>query len=215
MRFKMIWMDADKGGGGSAGGDTGNAAPYGGAKDATSSGGEDAKSYTQADLDRLFAERARQASGSEQKRILSELGLQSLDEVKSLVKKQREADQAQLSELDKMRKQLADLEAEKKTMADERRALVLRTEIERAAQKLGVVDTEAAYKLLDLSTLELDAAGAPQDVEKALKALLIKKPYLVAGTGQTSATNPDGNLSKIMTSDPLIIAARKAAGLPG
>lgn len=203
------YYEADKGGsGGTAGsgsaGESGNAA---------STSSEEAKTYTQAELDRLFAERARQASSAATSKILSDLGLQNVDELKTLVKKHRDTEQAQMSEADKLRKQLADLESEKARMVQERKALVTRTEIERAAQKLSIVDPDAAYRLLDLETLEVDEGGVPKDVEKALKALMTQKPYLVAATGKTSAANPDGSLSKSTTNDPMVTAARKAAGL--
>lgn len=82
-----------------------------------------------------------------------------------------------------------------------------------AAQKLNIVDPDAAYRLLDTSSLEFDDSGQPKDIEKALKTLLANKPYLAAGTVHTSAANPAGGVSKSILSDPMIVAARKAAGL--
>jgi len=83
-----------------------------------------------------------------------------------------------------------------------------------AASKLGIVDPDAAFRLLDTASLEFDDNGQPKDVERALKALLSNKPYLAAGAGHASATNPAGGTSKAINGDPMILAARRAAGLP-
>lgn len=104
----------------------------------------------------------------------------------------KQYEEARLSETERLQKRLAELERELTHIQQERQERILRYETMLAAQRLGIVDPEAAYRLLDLSSLEYDDAGQPTNLEQALKQLVAKKPYL-AGQGQLSAgapTNP-------------------------
>jgi hypothetical protein len=74
--------------------------------------------------------------------------------------------------------------------------------------KLGIVDPDAAYRLLDKGAIEYGDDGKPTNTEALLVAMLKERPYL-AGTG-SSAMNP---AKTVNTLDPTIVAARKAAGL--
>jgi len=104
---------------------------------------------------------------------------------------------ASLSESEKLTKKVADLE---KSLADaqtERRAILVRAEIERQARKLGVVDEGVAYKLLDLDGLAFDESGNPVGVEKALTKLLEQHPFLKATSearpGVPATPRPNGH----------------------
>lgn len=102
---------------------------------------------------------------------------------------------AKLSEADQLKKRLADLEAQYKQNAVERQEQTTRYEVMLAASKLGIVDPEAAFKLLDHNALEYGENGAPINVEAALKALVTARPWLQkqeqpAGAG--SPANPAG-----------------------
>ena len=120
-------------------------------------------------------------------------------------------EESELSESQKVAKRLAELEKANLASSQTLKEKVTKYEVMLAAQKVGIVDPDAAYRLLDLSSLEFDDSGTPVNVEKALKALITSKPYL-AGGGQTSATNPAG---KNVTTDPMLVAMRKSAGLKG
>jgi len=70
--------------------------------------------------------------------------------------------------------------------------------VERSAGKAGIVDTEAAFKLIDRSKITVDSEGNVQGVDEAIKQLLTDKPYLKgSGTVSTigSGTNPDNGQS--------------------
>lgn len=169
--------------------------------DATSAKG---KTFSQDELDRMFAERAKQAENA----LLKKLGIESPSEAEALLKKARERDDAEKSELQKMQelaearaKQIDELMSAQKRMATQSAIVTL-------ANKLGVVDPDAAYRLLDQSALEYDDSGKPTNAEALLVAMLKERPYL-AGTG-SSAMNPG---KKRNGDDPTILAARKAAGL--
>jgi len=111
--------------------------------DATSAKG---KVFSQDELDRLFAERAKQAESA----LLKKLGFETPADAETLLKKAREREDAEKSELQKAReladtraKQIEDLLAGQKKMATQ--SVILAT-----ANKLGIVDPDAAYRLIDV-----------------------------------------------------------------
>lgn len=109
-----------------------------------------------------------------------------LRDLEAAVKKQEEA---KLSETERLQQRLAELEKEQAEWQRERQERTLKYEVMLAAGKLGIVDAEAAYKLLDLSAIEFDEDGNPTNIEKALRGLIAKRPYL-AGGNASSPTNP-------------------------
>ena len=133
--------------------------------------------------------------------------------LRELEGKVKSEEDAKLTEQEKLQKKLVDLEKRNADAQNAMQAKTLRYEVMLAASKLGIVDPDAAYRLLDTSSLEFDDEGQPKNVEKALKNLLTNKPYLAGGAGHASAANPAGGARNV-SDDPIIIAARKAAGLP-
>lgn len=113
-----------------------------------------------------------------------------LRELEQTVKQHEEA---KLSETERLQKRLAELEREQLSWQRERQEHTLKYETMLTASRLGIVDPEAAYRLIDLAALEFDEDGKPVNLEQALKDLLKAKPYL-AGQQQTvtagSPTNP-------------------------
>jgi hypothetical protein len=112
-----------------------------------------------------------------------------LRELEQTVKQHEEA---KLSETERLQKRLAELEREQAAWQRERQERTLKYETMLAASRLGIVDPEAAYRLLDMSKLEFDEDGNPTNLDKALQELLKARPYLagypVASSG--SPTNP-------------------------
>lgn len=113
-----------------------------------------------------------------------------LDELRTKVKA---AEDAQLSETERLKKDAT--EATERVAALERdlREQRISSAVITAAAKLNVVDPDAAYRLLDHSKIEFDAStGQPTNVDALLADLLKAKPYLVkaAGSQSGSATNP-------------------------
>ncbi len=123
------------------------------------------------------------------------------DEAKAATKRigemeaaQKAADDAKLSDTERLTKRAAQLEAELAHERTEKQDRINHYETQLAASKLGIVDPEAAVKLLDWSNLEYDEDGRPKEIDKALAALLKAKPYLAAqatpGRPPASPTNP-------------------------
>jgi len=69
---------------------------------------------------------------------------------------------------------------------------LVKSEILNKAANLGVIDTDAAYKLLDKDDIEIDDDGNITGVEEAIKTLITAKPYLIKKTSSED-TNKSGD----------------------
>jgi len=168
-------------------------------------GGAGGQVFSQDEVNRMIKARAER----ELKAVLADVGLADLGELKTLVQQKRAAEDANKSELAKAQERAAELEKQLADAAEKQKTLSTLSDITAKAAKLGIVDPDAAYKLLNRSALEYGDDGAPTNTETLLVALLKEKPYLAGGGA--SAMNPaksSGNQK-----DPILTAARKAAGL--
>lgn len=129
------------------------------------------------------------------------------------------ADDAKLSETERTNKRLAELERQHLDWQRERQELTARYAIEREAARLGIVDPDAAYRLLDPANLEFAEDGSPKDVDKALRALLVQRPYLAgtpaaasgAMTNPATASRGAGQITKSQVADRAFWNANKPA----
>lgn len=110
--------------------------------------------------------------------------------LKELEGKVRAEEEAKMTEQEKLQKRLAELERQSTEYQQTMQARTLEYEVKLHAARLGVVDPEAAYRLLDIREMEFGEDGKPANIEKALRALIAAKPYLAGGGGQVSPTNP-------------------------
>lgn len=116
----------------------------------------------------------------------------------------KEAEEAQLSQLERTQKQLSELQDHLQMKQDR----IVRYEIERQAQKLGIIDPDAAATLLlqNRSELELDEDGSPKNAEKLLEALVKNKPYLVPKQEQQQQQQTPAQTAQPARSAPVIPA---------
>lgn len=168
-------------------------------------GGAGGQVFSQDEVNRMIKARAER----ELKAILADVGLADLGELKTLVQQKRAAEDAEKSELAKAQERASELEKRLAEAAEKQKALSTLSDVTAKAAKLGIVDPDAAYKLLNRSALEYGDDGMPTNTESLLVALLKDKPYL-AGAG-SSAMNPAKSSDN--QKDPILTAARKAAGL--
>jgi hypothetical protein len=162
------------------------------------------KAYSQEELNRMFAERSSQAERS----LLKKLGFEKVEDAESILRKARERDESEKTELQKAQEKAAQLEKERESWVSKQKETAAQYDVALKAAKLGIVDPDAAWKLLDKSALEYGADDKPNNTEPLLQALLKDKPYLAGGG--SSAANPAKSGGTI---DPIVTAARKAAGL--
>jgi hypothetical protein len=131
-------------------------------------------------------------------------------ELRAQIKQLTEKD---LPEAEKREREHAETKAERDALATELRMLRAQQAVFTAAQQLGFTDPMDAYRLIDV---ELDSDGKPTNVDKALKALLERKPYLAsaaaraagsadAGSGNgaaTGTTNMNDNIRRMVRGGP-------------
>lgn len=130
-----------------------------------------------------------QAEVETMRKALKEATKEAVDRKKRLADLEAEENkrkEAELSEVQKLQKQLADAKAAAEAREKEVEALRLRSAVESAATKLAFLNPADAYLLADLSGVEMTADGKATGVEDALKSLLKERPYLANGQ------KPDG-----------------------
>lgn len=116
-------------------------------------------------------------------------------EAKKLAEKLKEFEDQQLSETEKAKKDAAEARERAEKAEAKARSLAIRYEVMLHAAKMGCIDPEAAFALIDQASITVDeATGTPTNVEDVLKALAKNKAYLFGqksgGSGGGSTTNP-------------------------
>lgn len=113
-------------------------------------------------------------------------------------------EEAQMSESERLQARLSELERQYTEAQRSLQESTLRYEVMLAAGRLGVVDADAAWRLLDASSIEFDDDGRPTNVVDVLRELVRQRPYLAAGTAVTGAvTNPARPRSTVLTLDEI------------
>lgn len=105
-------------------------------------------------------------------------------ELEALKRADEERKTADLSEVEKLRKQLAERDAAIEAAAAQAKAGRLAGASLAAAARLGFADPEDAQRFLDMDAIEWDDSGAPKNVQALLEAVLKAKPYLKASFTQ-------------------------------
>lgn len=92
----------------------------------------------------------------------------------------KQAELQKLGDLERTQKQLADLQSQHATYTRTMQERMVRYEIQIQAAKQGIIDPDAAAKLLDWTEIEYDEDGTPKNTDKLLAKLLKEKPYLAS-----------------------------------
>lgn len=130
--------------------------------------------------------------------------------LRELETKVKADEDAKLTETERLQNKVAEYERLQADHERERQEWALRRAVDTAAAKLGIIDADAAYKLLDLAELEFAESGAPKNLDKVLANLVKARPYLVAAPN-VSTTNPARSANE--RADPFTEALYKGAGL--
>ena len=136
------------------------------------------RTFTQADIDRIVKERL----AREQARFAD------YDDLKKAAGEYQKIKEAQLTETELLRKQLAewqqkeaDWNSERATWQLEQNEQLLKAEVRVQAAGLSFIDPDEAYLLADLG--EVEAEDRAKGVKKALEALTKAKPHLIKTAG--------------------------------
>jgi hypothetical protein len=143
------------------------------------------RTFTQADVDRIVAERVARAK-TEPPADYAQL--------QAAAKKLADIEAAQLTETERLTKALAEADA-KATASDERaRNALQRAAVVAAAQRAGAVDPDAVVALLDRSAVTVADDGTVTGADDAVKALLAEKLYLVGKPPTPTPGGADGGV---------------------
>ena len=105
-------------------------------------------------------------------------------ELEALRKADEDRKNADLSEVEKLKKELAEKNAAIEAASAQAKAGRLAGASLAAAARLGFADPEDAQRFLDADAIEWDDSGAPKNVQALLEAVLKAKPYLKASFTQ-------------------------------
>jgi len=105
-------------------------------------------------------------------------------ELERLRKAEEERQNASLSEVERLKKELAAKDAAIEAAAAQAKAGRLAGASLAAAARLGFADPEDAQRFLDADAIEWDDAGNPKNVAALLESVLKAKPYLRASFTQ-------------------------------
>ena len=170
---------------GTEGGDSGAPAPD---VNASPAGDAPPRTFTQEDLDRIVGERAKHAKSSAISDLLKELGYEKPDELKAAIKRQRDAEAANQSELEKAQKAATEAQTRYADLESRLRNERIGRDVERTATRLSL-EPELAARLVTADMLEFDDNGVPTNTEAVLKGLIKKWPNLVKGAPQPHDIN--------------------------
>jgi hypothetical protein len=163
-------------------------------------GGADHESGT-ADVALLRRERA--AADREAQRLRAEL--------KGFQDAQRKADEAKLSDAERSTKRMAELERQNEDLTRSLLEERLMSRVMAAAQRLGFADPGDAFSLIDQGDLVIED-GYPKNVDKVLKDLLTRKPYLASTTARASGSAEGGVRGTSRPGNDMNALIRQAAG---
>ena len=174
--------------------------------------GEPARTFTQAELDRIVADRIKRAENSATSKLLGELGVEDAAKAKALLDAEKARKEEEMSEIEKLQAQLAEKEAAIETanaaveaakqqrITDQRNAA-----LRKAIAAANPVDEDAVFSLIltgDLTGVVDQEGGINEDaIKTVVEGLKTSKPTLfIAPTGGSPSnrggTNPQPNAER-------------------
>ncbi len=127
----------------------------------------------------LKAERTKAKSAGKDAKRLAELE-----------EKERKAKEDEMTETERLTVELAESDAQNKSLKTQHAEALLRYEVIAQASAAGFIDPNDAYNLIDLKVVEVDDDGKITGVKEALEALVKDKPYLVNKKASKHGTPP-------------------------
>lgn len=208
---KLFMADAGDGGsGGESGTEGSDSGTDGNPQDDGSKGGE-GKTFTQDELDNIINDRLKR----EKKKY------EGIDvaEYKKLKKAAEDKAEAEKTELEKAKNKLDLLEKEKENTLNLANKRLILAEFKVLAKEKGIKYVNDAYKLADLSTIEVKEDGSIEGLDEIVDGIIKEKPFLVdtqeeskGGTGKVDSKSK-GDKGKETSSLGQRLAEQKKAQL--
>lgn len=130
----------------------------------------------------------------------------------------KEREEAELSEQERAMKRLAEMETELEASRASLRDTRLRAAIAAEAPRLGIVDADAASRLLDTSLLDYDPEAGWEGVADALRTLAQERPWLVSTStpagSEANPANPARRRSRLTAEQLKSMSEAEIAALP-
>jgi hypothetical protein len=181
---------------------------------------------TQADIDRIVSERLKRDRESQQAKLLESLGVTSLDEAKSALADKRKADEAAMSEAQKLQLQIEALtkkaqEAEQRALATETRYLneQRRNVFESALTASGSSNAKRVYTLLQLdkpteflAVFGDDATPDDGKLKALVKQVQADYPEYFGNPGAGSPSNSNGVAPNSMNNEEVAKQIKRKFG---
>jgi len=178
------------------GGDGGDTDPNNDGGDNSGDGGED-KTFNQDDINSIVKKEKGKAKKAAQKELLETLGLESVDDLQSIVNAKKKADEQKKTDLEKKEEEINGLKTEKQKAIEKANKIAITAEFKVKAtdEKFGLKgkQIDAALKLADLSEIEVGEEGAVTGIEDALEKVVKDYPFLKGGTGDNIGGGAGGN----------------------
>ena len=142
-----------------------------------------AKSYSPEEMERIIAQRVNKAKQADAARFAD------YDDLKAKAARADELEQAQQTDLDKLRTR-AEREAQKRAEAEDKtskaleraQTALMRAAVVASAAQLNAADPGDVFTLLDKSALSIDDDDTVSGADEAVAALLKAKPHLLKRT---------------------------------
>ena len=175
----------------------------------TENGGDSTVSITQEKLNSLINEKYAKGAEKATNELLSSLGVENVDSLKSIIQSKREQDEANKSDFEKAQETINELQAKLETSTSTLAQMQEANEINSLALEHGIADAEV-FKLLYSNAKSTEGFNPDSFIE----GLRESKPYVF---GQTQATTPkvdnSANKSKPVDFNDRVKAATTRAEL--
>ena len=169
----------------------------------------DEKKFTQDEVNRIAGERAQRAEQSALTKFFESLGVKDSDELKSKVAKWGELEKNQLTEKERLEKELADEKQKREDAEKKREEMKLRANEKLIRAAFITEASKAAYNFQDAAipdlwvlltkeqreSLKLKDDDSVENVEKVLKELTESKKHLLKPSKPRGAGTPMPNAS--------------------
>lgn len=150
------------------------------------------KTFTQAELNQILTDRLKREREKHA----------DYDQLKAAADKLKQIEESQLSEQDKLKKQLDELKTRAERAEQVARVKAMEVAATAAAARLGFYDPGIVIRLIDSGLVEFDDHGDPKNVAELVKALADEHKYLIKQAGQgLEPFNPAGGGGPLRETD--------------
>lgn len=178
------------------------------------------KTFNQKEVDDIIKKRLGKEKKTTQKALLEELGLESIDDLKTIVATKKKADDDEKSDLQKLKDEIGILTKDKNDASEKAKKTlkIADFKVKASTEGLDVKQIDAALKLADLSEVEVDENGTVTGIEEVIKATIEAYPFLKgtvnSDVGGGAGGNPggDGGKGGNLSIGQRLAASRKKQG---